>query len=165
MNTHSPSNHLASQLPSGGPLPTGRTPARTPYGRQTYRPDLGPTPIRPMVNPMSSLSDMEIPDIEMGGTGPEGQATTVIWGTDINAEALRVKVERFFTSFLSQQGEVKYVPLIKMVSQISDILVRVPPSRLTWGCGLFNPGDQDDPNPSPPLLGLGPGPSGEPRHI
>ena len=72
MNSRSPSNLPGSQ-PSGGQLPAGRTPARTPFGRQTYRPDLGPTPIRPMVNPMSSLSDMEIPDIDIGGTGPEGQ--------------------------------------------------------------------------------------------
>ena len=74
VNSRSPSNLPGSQ-PSGGQLPPGRTPARTPFGRQTYRPDLGPTPVRPMVNPMSSLSDMDIPEIDIGGTGPEGQVT------------------------------------------------------------------------------------------
>ena len=41
----------------------------------------------------------------------------MIWGTDINAESLRVKVERFFSAFLTEEGEVKYIPLIKLVSQ------------------------------------------------
>jgi hypothetical protein len=53
--------------------------------------------------------------IDAGGNDP-AHATTVIWGTNINAESLRSKVSAFIWNFKDPEtGQFKYVELIRKV--------------------------------------------------
>lgn len=81
-----------------------------------------------------ALCTLSLSQIEAGdATATAPGSTTVIWGTTINAEVLRTKVDHFLWNFKDpQSGQDKYTQLIAKVRGLRLMLERF----LCWSAGV-----------------------------